>query len=69
MMKELKPGRVIVVTAEHHYNKLGIFLTVVGGKELKFRVLVLDDISDTNSRSVNYFSFHYWISCSLSALF
>lgn len=52
MMKELKPGRVIIVTESHHYNKLAIFLSIAGSRELKFKVLVLDDVSDTTSRSV-----------------
>ncbi len=55
MMKELKPGRIIVVTQDRHYNKLVIFLSIAGSRELKFKVLVLDDVSDTNSRSVNIF--------------
>lgn len=57
MMKELKPGRVIVVTIGHHYNKLGIFLSIAGTRELKIKVLVLDDISDANTRSVSWFFF------------
>lgn len=57
MMKELKPGRLIVVTIDHHYNKLGIFLAIAGSRELKFKVLVLDDIVDTSSRSVKLIFF------------
>lgn len=43
--KELKPGRVLIVSHANHYNKLAILLTVspVSGKEPVYRVLVLDD--------------------------
>ncbi|XP_041764989.1 helicase SKI2W [Anopheles merus] len=43
-INELKVGRVVVVTDEHHYNKLGILLSVSvqSHKELKLVVLVLD---------------------------
>lgn len=53
MMKELKPGRVIIVTHDHHYNKLGIFLSITSSRELKFKVLVLDDVVYTNSTAVS----------------
>lgn len=44
--KELKPGRVLIVSHANHYNKLAILLTVsaVSGKEPTYRVLVLDDL-------------------------
>ncbi|KAJ6639246.1 Helicase SKI2W [Pseudolycoriella hygida] len=51
MMKELKPGRVVIVTMDRHYNKIGVFLSIVGSREPKFKVMVLDDLGDTNSES------------------
>ncbi|XP_037948135.1 helicase SKI2W-like [Teleopsis dalmanni] len=42
--KELKIGRVIIITSGKHFNKLGIILQISKGlsKEPNFRVLVLD---------------------------
>uniref|UniRef100_A0A182JXH9 RING-type domain-containing protein n=1 Tax=Anopheles christyi TaxID=43041 RepID=A0A182JXH9_9DIPT len=47
-INELKVGRVVVVTDEHHYNKLGILLSfsVQSHKDLKLVVLVLDHHGD-----------------------
>uniref|UniRef100_A0A182LYH4 Helicase SKI2W n=1 Tax=Anopheles culicifacies TaxID=139723 RepID=A0A182LYH4_9DIPT len=43
-INELKVGRVLVVTDKHHYNKLGILLSVSlqSHKDMKLVVLVLD---------------------------
>lgn len=43
--KELKPGRVLIVTQSRHYNKLGLLLSVHGSKDTSYKVLVLDDQS------------------------
>lgn len=42
--KELKPGRVLIISQGKHYNKLGILLLVKNsvGKNTLYRVLVLD---------------------------
>uniref|UniRef100_A0A1A9VM29 Helicase SKI2W n=1 Tax=Glossina austeni TaxID=7395 RepID=A0A1A9VM29_GLOAU len=42
--KELKIGRVVIVTHGKHYNKLGVLLYIKNtiGKETSYRVLVLD---------------------------
>ncbi|SPP83049.1 helicase SKI2W [Drosophila guanche] len=44
IQKELKVGRVLVVTQGQHYNKLGILLNIksVLGKDTMYKVLVLD---------------------------
>ncbi|XP_055850000.1 SKI2 subunit of superkiller complex protein [Episyrphus balteatus] len=44
IMKEVKVGRVLMVTQGRHYNKLGILLSIksVVGKETVYKVLVLD---------------------------
>ncbi|XP_058468018.1 superkiller complex protein 2 [Malaya genurostris] len=41
---EMKPGRVVIVTLKHHYNKLAVLLSVVPHekKSASFKVLVLD---------------------------
>lgn len=59
-MKELKPGRILIVTEGHHYNKLAVFLSIAGSRDLKFKVLVLDDISDNSSRSVSDVASHFY---------
>jgi hypothetical protein len=43
--KEMKPGKILVVTHKQHYNKLGILLSVSSQshKETVYKVLVLDD--------------------------
>lgn len=54
--KELKPGRLLVVSHQRHYNKLAILLQVHNTREVSFSVLVLDDqgvndaASDTSGR-------------------
>lgn len=45
LYQELKPGRVLVITQNRHYNKLAIILTVQGSKGNSYKVLVLDDQS------------------------
>lgn len=51
-MKELKVGRVVVVTKGKHYNKLGVVLSIksVVGKDALYRVLVLDHQFKTDSK-------------------
>lgn len=48
--KELKPGKILRITFDRHYNKLGILLTTPSStsKEPTFKVLVLDDQSPTS---------------------
>lgn len=49
--KELKIGRVLIISQSHHYNKLAILLSVVAqyGKEIAFKVLVLDHENETSA--------------------
>lgn len=42
-LKTVVPGRVVLVSHKSHVNKLGIILLCDYKRELKFRVLVLDD--------------------------
>lgn len=44
IQKELKVGRVIVITQGKHYNKLALLLLIksVPGKDTVYKVLVLD---------------------------
>lgn len=45
LVKELKPGKVLIITFEHHYNKLAILLsTSTAKKEPIYRVLILDNV-------------------------
>lgn len=51
--KELKPGRILIVTQNRHYNKLGLLLSVHGSKDTSYKVLVLDDQSFSSASSTS----------------
>ncbi|XP_017847565.2 helicase SKI2W [Drosophila busckii] len=64
IQKELKIGRVIVITQNKHYNKLAILLNVksVPGKDTVFKVLVLDhQFKSTDSEQPNRGDLYYKI--------
>jgi hypothetical protein len=52
--KELKPGKILIITHKHHYNKLGIILSVAtqSHKESLYKVLVLEDQQTSDDSSV-----------------
>ncbi|XP_039953042.1 helicase SKI2W [Bactrocera tryoni] len=55
--KELKVGRILVVTQGRHYNKLGILLAIKStpGKDTVYRLLVLDhQFSSSDSKDNNF---------------
>lgn len=47
-MKYLVPGRIVLVTHKNHVNKLGILLSCESKRDIKFKVLVLDDKTHVN---------------------
>lgn len=51
--KELKPGKILRITYEHHYNKLAILLSTPSttSKEPTFKVLVLDNQENVAEKS------------------
>lgn len=53
LSKELKPGRILIVTQDRHYNKLGLLLSVHGTKDTSYKVLVLDDQSFSTASSTS----------------
>lgn len=64
IQKELKVGRVIVITQGKHYNKLAILLNVksVLGKDTVYKVLVLDhQFKSNDSDNVNRGELYYKI--------
>ncbi|EDW24673.1 GL24270 [Drosophila persimilis] len=64
IQKELKVGRVIVITQGKHYNKLGILLNIksVLGKDTMYKVLVLDhQFKAKENELVNRGEFYYKI--------
>ncbi|XP_067618075.1 superkiller complex protein 2 [Eurosta solidaginis] len=48
--KEMKVGRVLIITQSRHYNKLGIILAIKStqGKDIVYRLLVLDHQFNTS---------------------
>ncbi|KNC23786.1 hypothetical protein FF38_01301 [Lucilia cuprina] len=52
IVKELKVGRIVVVTKGNHYNKVGVVLSIksVVGKDAVYRVLVLDHQFKTDNK-------------------
>ncbi|XP_063988290.1 superkiller complex protein 2 [Diachasmimorpha longicaudata] len=58
VVKALVPGRVLIISHRHHYNKLGLLLQLTQRKEItEYTVLVLNDVSDTrvNNKPDNWY--------------
>lgn len=51
IVKELKPGRVLIVSHMHYYNRLGILLwtSTAAHKEITYKVLILNNASTNTS--------------------
>lgn len=45
VQKTLTPGRLLIITHKHHKNKLALLLNPVRGKQVTYKVLVLNDNS------------------------
>ena len=52
-LKLVTPGRVVLLTHKSHINKLGIILSCEYKKNVKFKVLVLDNKIDKSKDNVN----------------
>lgn len=59
VQKILSPGRIIVITHKHHRNKLALVLSLVKGKQLSYKVLVLTNSSSKNNTNENEDIWYY----------
>lgn len=53
----MTPGRILLITKDHHVNKLALLLSVVKSKELSYKVLVL---KESDEIMVNYVAEPLW---------
>lgn len=69
VQKILSPGRLVIITHKYHRNKLAMILSLVKGKQLSFKVLVLSSLLIQNETDEKEDFWHYMLALAMRTLY